>query len=376
MIKVGIITTSRADGSIYLPLIKELSQDNRYSLLVYALAFQTNDQSFSKFSNTKIFRKVGFNSEDFSPLGVSQKMSETSLNMTELLRNEKPDLFICLGDRYEMLAAVTVIVPLNIPIIHLCGGDKTFGSIDDKFRNAISKLANYHFVTCEEYRKRLIQMGEKPETVFTVGSLGAEAIRKANILSLDEIQDRYGVDLSKDTIIVTYHPETHTYENFKSNLDEFCQALRQIPTQLVITLGNLDAYGDVYRQTFKELSEEKENIFVFDSLGNEGYPSFLHYSKIMIGNSSSGIVECASKNVVTLNVGNRQNGRAFSSNTISVPNDCTKILHGLDKAWELVGQDFINIHDEFDASERILECMNSINCFSAQKEFYDLEIKL
>lgn len=375
--KVGIISTGRADYSIYRPLLDRLREDPDVELIIYALGMHVS----KKYGYTyKIIESDGFRvlaandslSPGDSPQDISMAMARTSVEMIRLIDKKLSDIYFCLGDRYEMLSAVSVLVPLNKPIIHISGGENTEGAIDNKFRNAITKISDYHFTTTEAYRRRVIQLGALPTSVYNVGSLGVEQMLKVKKMNLDEIKVRYGVDLSQLTAIVTYQPVTTQLIHSEEYIGEFCSALEELDFQIVITLGNADPAGDLFRTRLRNLAEKKpQKFYVFESLGPEGYPSFLSHCDIMLGNSSSGIVEAASMNLPVVNVGDRQKGRECSGNVVHVGSSKKDILGGVTKALKLRGKTFHNIYGSGDTSEQIYNILKSQK-LEANYEFYDL----
>lgn len=376
--KIGVITTSRADYSIYLPLLRKIQSEPKVDLFIFALGMHVNE----RFGFTyKRILEDGFNvilssdilvSED-SSWGISKSLGATTIEMGHLIAENKMDLFLCLGDRFEMFAAVSAVIPFNIPIGHIHGGENTFGAIDEKFRHAITKLSDYHFTSCEKYRKNVIQMGTNPDRVFNVGSLGIENLKNSKIFSLSEIKKEFGIDLEISTILATFHPVTTELEKNNFYISEFYKVIEELDYQFAITLSNADTKGKMFREKLIEMGEKHpERVKVFENLGPEGYPNFLKYCKLMIGNSSSGIVEAASANLPVVNIGNRQKGRACSNNVVHTGYSKEEILDGIQKAEKLIGTKFKNIYEGENPSGKILEILKKIDK-KPHYDFYQME---
>jgi len=221
--------------------------------------------------------------------------------------------------------------------------------------------------------RRIIQMGEPPERVFNVGSMAIENMNSIENLSLEDLKSKWDIELDKFTIIGTFHPLTTDPEKAKFLLDEFCQAVSELEEQVVLTLGNIDTDGISYREKFLQLEKNHpERIKIYDTLGTLGYTNFLRRCPIMIGNSSSGVVEAASTDKVVVNIGDRQKGREFSENVIHTGNSKDEIIEGITKAKKLVGQKFKNIHEQEGSSEKIKNIIKTAELNSV-KFFHDLK---
>lgn len=374
---IGVITTSRADFGIYLPLLKRIKQDPELSLNIYALGMHLS----TKFGNTiKDIEKEGFNiiqcdpsisEQETNATEISYSMGKTLISMCKAFSQNPSDAVLCLGDRFEMHAAVSSLIPFDIPLIHIHGGEVSEGAIDEKFRHSISKLADYHLTSTESHSKRLIQMGCHSERVHCIGSLSIENLRNTKLLSITELNEKFKVDFSKPTILGTYHPITNEVDKLNYYADEFIKALEQSPYQFVLTLGSADTGESIMRDKLTEFARSNERIKVINHMGSDGYFSAMKYCKLIIGNSSSGIIEAASFNKPAVNIGNRQKGRACSKNIIHCSEDADSITNAIEKSLTLCDEKFQNIYEKENSSLLAYQFLKSQNLTTSYK-FHDL----
>lgn len=336
MKKIAYITGSRAEYGIVKRLLKKWQNDPNiaFSLLVTAMHLDP------QYGNTvKIIENDGFEIAAKFPLTLDSQNNQTILySMAECLnlfgehfQTHKYDAVVILGDRYEMFAVATAAAIHNIPIIHLHGGEQTLGNYDEFIRHGITKMAKLHLTSTEEYRQRVIQLGEFPETVHNVGSLGAE-----NGLSLAlPSKEKLIADLNIPTqpyFMVVFHPETlnerpviEQVENLLTALDEFKDKY-----QFIFIGSNADTHSDVIFNKLKQYTEQNQFKF-FTSVKPEEYLALIKYSQGIIGNSSSGLLEAPSLKVGTINIGNRQQGRVRGESVIDVTTESREIIKGIQK---------------------------------------------
>jgi GDP/UDP-N,N'-diacetylbacillosamine 2-epimerase (hydrolysing) len=338
--KIGILTSSRADYGIYLPLLNALKNDPLFDLKI--IAFGTHLSPFHGYTINQIFKdgfEVAFQIESMiagdSQNAISTAMALTSLKFADFWKDRQRefDLVICLGDRYEMFSAVIAGIPFGIRYAHLFGGEKTLGAIDNIFRHSITLASKYHFVSCEAYANRVAELIESKKNIFNVGSLSLDKLNSPSILSKEEFLTIFGVDLSKPTILVTVHPETVLSEVNTTYAEELAKTLLELENyQVLITLPNADTNGSVIRQRFIQLPEESHHrITCHENLGSDGYFTAMKYCSFMLGNTSSGISEAASFRKWVINLGDRQKGRLQSKNIINTPFSQKLILREIDK---------------------------------------------
>ena len=378
-LKVGVISTSRADYGIYFPLLQELRKRNEVSLKILAFGMHLSP----KFGKTVDFiLDDGFDvvsHEDSlifgdGPYGISKTMGQVTAQMAETLKIHSFDLIICLGDRFEMYAAASGVTAFCIPLVHIHGGELTEGAIDQKFRNAISKLADLHFVSCGVHMKRVLQMGAKKETVFNVGSLGVEALLHTPFISIQEIEKRWNVNLAIPSLLATFHPLSTDINSNQQFANEIFKFLAKIPYQVIVTRTNADTMGcQIYDAIGKAKNKFPEKIIILENLGRHGYASFMKHSICMIGNSSSGVIEAASLGLPVLNIGNRQKGRECSNNIIHVEGTQSEMMKGLELALKLNHNQFKNIYEGMNTAKTISDLLVSKNT-QLDFSFQDLPI--
>lgn len=325
---IAVLTSSRADYGIYLPLLRSLKDDPFFSLTI--VAFGTHLSPLHGYTLNQIINDgfdVPYQIESMldgdSCNAVSTSMALTSVKFADFWKQHQHDfdLVFCCADRYEMFAAVIAGIPYGIKYAHLHGGEKTLGAIDQIFRHSITLASTYHFVSCEAHAKRVSELIESSRDIFDVGALSLDNINTIPILNNKEFFDRYGVELNNPTILVTVHPETVSPEENGTHADELAKALLGLKNyQVLISLPNADTDGYVIRRRFLKLPNESNNrIICHENLGSQGYFTAMTYCAFLLGNTSSGIIEAASFHKWVINLGNRQQGRLQSDNTINIP---------------------------------------------------------
>jgi GDP/UDP-N,N'-diacetylbacillosamine 2-epimerase (hydrolysing) len=369
MKRVAFLTSSRADYGIYLPLLRTLKNDRDFEVSI--IAFGTHFSPFHGYTSNQIIKdgfEITYQIESMlsgdSPNAISTAMALTSLKFADFWRDHKKDfdLIFCLGDRYEMFAAVYAGIPFNIPFAHLHGGEKTDGAIDNIFRHAITLASKYHFVSCDEHKKRVSELIEYEGNIFNVGSLSLDNLHAYPIFSKDEFLERFGVNLNIPTILVTVHPETTYPEKNATYVAEIANALYELRKyQVIITLPNADTYGSVIRHRFSQLEEESgKRIICVENLGSQYYFTAMKYCSFLMGNTSSGIIEAASFRKWVINLGDRQKGRQQSKNIINIPFKKELILQMVDKIEQNPEYNGSNIYYKENVAENISAILKSL----------------
>jgi len=322
MQKIAVFTSTRAEYGLLYWLIKELDQSEDFDMrlvvsgthLSHEYGYTLTDILDDGFEPAACLATL---ISDDSPQSITRSSALLAMSLADYFAREKPDFFIVLGDRVELLAACEAAMIAKIPIVHLHGGEITEGAIDDKVRHAISKLANLHFTSTEEYRRRVIQMGESPQTVIRCGALGLEAMNRQPILSRETLEAATGLTSGQKYMLVVYHPETN---KDSENIDGLLHALADHPDIVkVIVYPNSDAMSrDIISAIERFSAENPTQVILVKSLRREVYLSLMKYCELYIGNSSSGIIEMPSFKRPIINVGDRQKGRIRSSATLDV----------------------------------------------------------
>lgn len=335
--RVGVLTSSRADFGVYLPLLKELRADVGFQVEIIAFGSHLsnahgttiNEIEKSGFSvKYKVVSLVAHDSEE----AIATSVGLTFLKFSTLWENVKNefDIVLCLGDRYEMFSAVLSAVPFGIKFAHFYGGDRSDGAIDNVYRDCMTMASHIHFTSTQNCAER-VKILTRSKNVHAVGILSLEAINKMPLLSISDFYAKWKVDLSKPTALVTFHPETVNSElnyDHAKVVEEVIEGMLK-NFQVVVTMPNADTHGSVYRNVYAELSEKHEQFFAFENLGMESYFTCLKHCKFVLGNTSSGISEAPSFQKYFINIGSRQQGREMGENVISTPFQSNAILEAI-----------------------------------------------
>ncbi len=317
--RVALLTSSRADFGIYLPLIKEMKNDSFFEL--YILAFGTHLSKNHgktideiKSHGYQVAFEIDTLADSDTLRSISGAMGKTMINFSEVWNENPFDLILALGDRFEMFAACAAAVPFGIPIAHIHGGETTLGAIDDAFRNSITQMATYHFTTTEQYKDRVMALIGSDKHVYKVGALSIDNLRSMPLLSISEFKDRFNIDLSIPTILITFHPETVAFQKNEYYIAQLIAALKEIDGyQFVITMPNADTMGNMIRKQLTGFVSSCEHAKAVESFGALGYLSCMKHCRMLLGNTSSGFVEASFFPRYVINLGERQTGRIISS---------------------------------------------------------------
>jgi GDP/UDP-N,N'-diacetylbacillosamine 2-epimerase (hydrolysing) len=338
--RIAVLTSSRADYGIYLPLLKELQKDPFFDLRI--IVFGTHLSSFHGHT-VDVIQQDGFRIDHLvehvlasdSAEAIASSMALAATKFTAVWQQEKNnyDLVLCLGDRYEMFAAVSAGTPFRVRFAHFHGGETTLGAIDNEFRHCITLFSSVHFVSTDAYANRVAELKGGRENIFVTGSLSLNNIKGQELLGAIEFQRRFGIDLSKSTVLVTFHPETVAEDKNELFALELMKALEQMHDhQVVITMPNADTKGNSMREVYQRSASAHPNIILVENLGTLGYFSCMKLSKLVVGNSSSGIIEAASFGKYVVDIGDRQKGRITSGNVIHCTANAGEILAACETA--------------------------------------------
>lgn len=321
--KISVLTATRAEYGLLKPIILALQSIDEFEVEVVVTGahlspeFGLTYQEIEK-DNIKIGKKIEILMSSDTSVAISKSMGLAMISFAEYFDEKKPDALLVLGDRYEALAVCCVAMNAQIPIIHLYGGETTEGAIDEAVRHSITKMSYLHFTSTEQYRKRVIQLGEHPDRVFDVGAVGIENIKNMKLLSKEELQESIQFTLDKPYVVVTFHPVTLEKENAGEQFQEILSAFDRYQDFIFIfTKANADANGRIINKMIDEYVLKHGNAVAFDSLGQLRYLSALKYADMVIGNSSSGLVEVPSFKIPTVNIGDRQKGRMQAETVIN-----------------------------------------------------------
>lgn len=335
---VAFATGSRADYGIMKNFLKLLDQDSEIELKILTTGALLDDEYGHQVDliyqdGFHVDIEVKTNIDTRSDVSIIHMMSEIQENFADYFAQTKLDLLMLLGDRYEMLSVAIAAAMQKIPILHVHGGEATFANYDEFIRHSITKMSLYHYTATDEYRKRVIQLGEQPERVFYLGALGAE-----NCLEIDlkNVPDSVTNLQERQYFVVLFHPETLTAENPLVQIEQVLAAVEEHREYQYVFLGtNADTHSDVIRKRVKEFVESKKNAVYFENLHTDAYHYLLKHSIALVGNSSSGIIEAPSLGIYTINIGNRQDGRVRGNSVIDVPCKQKDISDALDKVLKV-----------------------------------------
>jgi GDP/UDP-N,N'-diacetylbacillosamine 2-epimerase (hydrolysing) len=382
--KICFITGSRAEYGLLRHLILESSSSKVITTQIIVTGSHLSKRhgmtiNEIKEDKVKINAVVDLKLRGDKPKDIANSMSKAMKFFAQEFDKLKPDIVVVLGDRSEIYAAATSAMILRIPIAHIHGGEVTIGAYDDSLRHAITKLANLHFVATSEYKKRVIQLGENPKSVFNFGGLGVSAIQKVSLLSKKVLEKKLDFPFAEKNLLVCYHPETMLTEiENKENFQELLESLQDLKkTNIIFTMPNADAGNQIIITMIKDFVQKKYFAKAYKSLGQLNFFSLLKQVDGIIGNSSSGVLEAPSFSIATINIGNRQTGRTKSDSVI----DCKPSKEQISKSIRLIySKKYLEIckkaknpYQKGNSSKKILQKLSNFPLTNLQsKHFYDL----
>ena len=383
MKKICVVTGTRAEYGLLYWLLKEIEADKELQLQVivtgmhlspeFGLTYKEIEKEF------KINKKIEMLLSSDTSVGISKSMGLAQISFAESYDELKPDVVVVLGDRYEIFSATSAAMIARIPIAHIHGGEKTEGAFDESIRHSITKMSHLHFTATEEYKNRVIQLGENPNKVFNVGGMGIENIKRLKLLTKDEFEKSIEFKLNIKNILVTFHPVTLENSTAKEQFQQLVDAIDELEdTNIIFTKANSDTDGRVINQMIDEYVNKNSNkSVVFTSLGQLRYLSALQYVDAMVGNSSSGLAEAPSFKIGTINIGDRQKGRIKASSVIDCEPNKDSILNSFEKLYSKEFQETlkttINPYGDGYASKKIVEILKNVDLKNIlKKSFYDL----
>jgi GDP/UDP-N,N'-diacetylbacillosamine 2-epimerase (hydrolysing) len=384
--KICVVTGTRAEYGLLYWLMKAIAEDSQLELQLIVTGMHLSPEFGLTYKDVAkefhIDKKIEILLSSDTPIGISKSMGLAQISFGEAFEDLKPDLLVVLGDRYEILSAATAAMIARIPIAHIHGGEITEGVFDDAIRHSITKMSHLHFTATEEYRNRVVQLGENPDNIFNVGGMGIENIKKLKLLSKEEFEHAIDFQLNKRNILVTFHPVTLENETAKGQFQELLDAIDELDdTNIIFTKANSDTDGRIINAMIDEyvLKNSKKSI-VFTSMGQLRYLSALQYVDAAVGNSSSGLLEVPSFKKGTINIGDRQKGRIKAESVI----DCTPTKQDIRDAFsKLYSDDFqkflSNVRNPYGdgiASKIIVKVIKKSNLKTLlKKSFYNLKFE-
>ncbi|MDQ7043632.1 MAG: UDP-N-acetylglucosamine 2-epimerase [Sulfurimonas sp.] len=385
--KVCLVTGTRAEYGLLYWLMKEIEADDELELQIIATGMHLSPEFGLTYKEIekdfKIDKKIEMLLSSDTSVGISKSMGLAQISFSEAYEDLQPDILVVLGDRYEMFSAVSAAMIARVPIVHLHGGETTEGAFDESIRHSITKMSHLHFVATEEYKRRVIQLGEHPARVFNIGGMGIENIKRLELLSKDAFEKSINFKLNKKNILVTFHPVTLEKSTAKKQFKALLDAIDELQdTNIIFTKANSDTDGRVINSMIDAYVDKNTHKSVsFSSLGQLRYLSALQYIDAMVGNSSSGLTEAPSFQIGTINIGDRQKGRIMAQSVINCNSDIASISNALQSLYSEEFQSMLHkctnpYNKEEYPSKKVLEVLKRISLTDIlKKKFYDMEQK-
>ena len=383
--KICVFTGTRAEYGLLKPLIYEIKKVKNFNLQLIVSGSHLSHEfgfTYKEIENDgfKIDKKIEILLSSDTAIGVSKAMGLGLISYAEAINELKPDLMVILGDRFEAFSMASACLISKIPVAHLHGGELTEGAFDDSLRHAITKMSHLHLVSTDEYRNRVIQLGEVPEHVFNVGAIGIDNIKQMKLLSKTEFERSINFKLNKKNIMVTFHPVTLEKQDMEKQVEILLKVIDELKdTGIIFTKPNADTGGrKIIKMIDEYVSKNSDKAVSFFSLGQLKYLSALKYVDAVVGNSSSGIIEAPSFKIGTINIGDRQNGRIRAESVI----DCKCGFEPIKKAFiKLYSKEFQrdlkkvkNPYGDGNSAKKIIEIIKKTNfSFMLQKKFHDIK---
>jgi len=381
MVKISIITSGRADFGLLKNLVIKLKKSKFNCSLIATGTHFSKDYGYSYQeivkNKIKIDKRINIKIETKSHPGISKIISEHIYQTSKIFKKLKPNLVILLGDRYEILASAISAHIAGIPIAHIHGGELTSGAIDDAFRHSITKMSHFHFVSNIIHKKRIIQLGESPNSIFVVGGMGVDNIKKTKIVQKKILEKILKIKFNTKNLLINFHPETLNQNRAKKQIQEILKALKKLDqTSFFFTMPGAEFENKYIIGEIKKFIKKNKNSYYFKSLGSIKYFSLLNIVDAMIGNSSSGLLEMPSFKKATINLGNRQLGRLKGESVIDSKINEKKILSSIKKIYSAKFRQKLkkikNPYGNGGSSTKIVKILEKVNFNkSLIKKFYD-----
>jgi UDP-hydrolysing UDP-N-acetyl-D-glucosamine 2-epimerase len=384
MRKIGIVSVGRSDYGIYLPILRHIQSDADLKLILYVSGMHLSPDfgltaRMIEADGFEIGERVEMLLSSDSPEGIAKSIGLGIIGFSQAFHRTRPDILVVLGDRFDMYTAALTALPFKIPVAHIHGGEVTSGALDDALRHSMTKLSHLHFVSTEIYRQRVEQLGEEPWRIVVSGAPGLDHLHSLEFLSKPEIELRYGVRLDQPPLLVTFHPVTLEFEQVEWQIGELLAALDEIALPVIFTLPNADTGNSVIRRKIAEFTATREKAWDIDNLGTQGYFSMMKVARMMVGNSSSGIIEAPSFRLPVVNIGTRQNGRVKAGNVVDTGytrNEIMQAIHtALEPGYLRSLENLENPYGDGHASEKIVEHLKNVSLDEhlLVKKFWDVE---
>lgn len=384
-LKICIVTGTRAEYGLLQPVMQAIKDDISLELQVVVTGMHLSPEFGLTY---KVIEKDGFEitekveillSSD-SSVGIAKAIGLCTISFAEVLDRLNPDFMMLLGDRFELLAAAQAALVSRIPIAHLSGGDVTEGAFDEAIRHSITKMSHLHFVTNKDSVKRVQQLGENPDHIYLVGNPGLDHLRKLKLMSKGTLERSLGFKFREKNILVTYHPVTLDDIPSQDSFIELLNALSSFDNSvgIIFTKPNADTDGRALIKLLESYSKERSNWKVYTSLGQLRYLSASSIVDVVVGNSSSGILEVPSLKTPTVNIGDRQKGRIQAESVINCQPKSTEIISAIIKSFSMDCSNIYNPYGDGKTAQRVVDCLKTFQSPKVliKKHFFDVNFEL
>lgn len=386
---ISVLTATRAEYGLLKPIIKKLNMVEEFDVKIVVTGMHLSNDFGMTYQEIEqdgftIHKKIEILKDGDTSTGISKSMGYALFGFSEYFEELKPDLLIVLGDRYETLAVCCAAMNARIPIAHLYGGETTEGAIDEAIRHAITKMSYLHFTSTNEYKKRVIQLGESPNRVFQVGAIGIENILNVDLLTKEELEKSLDLSLENPYAVITFHPTTLDDKSVVDQCNELFMACNDHKElNYIFTKSNADANGRIINKLIDQYALENDNVTAFTSLGMLRYLSALKFCKMVIGNSSSGLIEAPSFGIPTINIGDRQKGRLCSESVLN----CAVKKHEISESIKVALSDkfqcksktTINPYGDGKTSDKVIDIIKDFllrDKINLKKQFYNINFEV
>ena len=377
---IGVVSGSRADYGLYFPILKKIMAHPRLKLRLYVTGTHLSRRfgytvSWIKKDGFPIAASVRIPLNLDSPDGIARAMGKGTIGFANVFKKNPPDILLILGDRFEMHSAAVAAIPFNIPLAHIHGGELTYGSFDEYFRHSLTKMSHLHFTAAAQYAGRVKQMGEEPWRVKNCGAPGLDNILSLPRYSQAELTKKFKVNFSKPLILVTFHPVSMEYKKTEDHICNLLQALSDYQNySIIFTRPNADTYNEIIVHRISAFIHRHRNGLMVDNFGQRGYLSMMEHAALMLGNSSSGIIEAASFKLPVVNIGSRQDGRIRNKNVIDTGDSIKDIQTGIQKAlsrkFRSSLQKIKNVYGDGRASQRIVSVLAEVHLGKLMPKYF------
>lgn len=379
---ICVATGTRAEYGLLYPLLDLLRKDTDFELQIIATAAHLSTEFGMTITEIEkdgfvINERIEMLLSSDTDTAVVKSMGLAMISAADVFKRLQPDVFIVLGDRFEMLALVTSAYLMGIPVAHISGGEVTEGAFDEGIRHSITKMSSLHFAATDVYRNRILQLGENPDSVYNVGAIGLDNIRHLPLYEKQELEQTLGLTFNMPTVLITFHAVTIANESAHEQFAEVLQALSTYKTlQKIFTLPNCDTGGREIIEMIQQFVAKTPHAFAFTNLGQKRYLSTLQHVDMVIGNSSSGIIEVPFMKIPTVNIGDRQKGRLMGESIINVPCKAESIVAGIRAALQMAADKVLDNanspYGDGTAAQQMLAILKeNVLTVSTRKAFFD-----